>query len=171
MIAICWCLSVCVSSRDSGPLTYRLSPVLAASFPSKVIADFTVTKGSPFVMNLLKISFICCDSVAKQPYINDDSRFSELSDAASCNQRVRIRASHNNASRFCSNDAVTARRRPPMVAARLKRYIDCRAFGCCSGHRKGMHFGMTFAPLRCAPKPTIRPSLTTTQPTTGLISV
>ena len=34
-----------------------------------------------------------------------------------------------------------------MVAARLKSYIDCRAFGCCSGHCKGMHFGMTLTPF------------------------
>ncbi len=69
MMASHVCRSSCARRRPASPDTHRDSPVAVAIFPSRLIANFAVTNGSPVRMRWRNPSIVSAASSARSPTV------------------------------------------------------------------------------------------------------
>ena len=118
--------SSCTSRRDSSPETQREPGT--ATRPSSVTATLYVTNGRPSDFHVAPRLVLPARGEAVEQ-LDVDAGGDEPLDAASVDDRVRVERADDDACDTRLDDRVRARRRPPVVRARLERDVERRAAG------------------------------------------
>ena len=101
--------------------------VASAIFPSRVIADFSVTSGLPSRMYLAKLSFSFLASASNKPTCNADSCRAELRKSLTRYSRIRIFHGADHAADSGRDHGIGARPGAALMRARLQIQVESSA--------------------------------------------